>query len=199
MDKGIGVVFIDKLDYFKKLNKIILYKTRFEEINYIFNTKSTNKCKFALWIIQEKKVIYCCRNYIKSLVYEKHTLKFIQEAPNRESYMFVKTQKQNYSMRPVLSEVNTSEYNLAKGLEKQIKSCQIDTYSVSSSTEFVNKISKLEIKDQNVFVCFDIKTLYTQVPLKEVAEDILTTIYDKNSNSVFREQTSQKTLKKKFF
>ena len=87
MDKGIGVLFIDKLDYFKKLNKIILYKTRFEEINYILNTKSTNKCKFALWIIQENKVIYYCRNYIKSLVDAKHIIKSIQEAPNRESYM----------------------------------------------------------------------------------------------------------------
>ena len=50
-------------------------------------------------------------------------------------------------MRPVLSAINTPEYNLAKWLEKQIKSCLIDTYSVLSSSEFVNKISNLEIKD----------------------------------------------------
>ena len=63
MDKGNGVVIIDKLDYFNKLDKIILDKTRFEEINYNLNTKSTNNCKLAPWIIQENIVIYYCRNY----------------------------------------------------------------------------------------------------------------------------------------
>ena len=88
-------------------------------------------------------------------------------------------------MRPVLPAVNTPEYNLPKWLEKQIKPCLIDTYSVSLSIEFVNKISNLEIKDQNAFSGLDTKSLYTQVPLKEVSEDILTTICDKNSNSIF--------------
>ena len=58
MDKGNGIVVIDKLDYFKKLNKIILNKTSFKKINYNLNTKSTNNCKLAPWITQENKVIY---------------------------------------------------------------------------------------------------------------------------------------------
>ena len=114
-------------------------------------------------------------------------------------YGVVKTHKQNYPMRPVLSAINTPEYNLAKWLEKQIKSCLIDTYSVSSSTEFVNKISNLEIKDQNIFASLDIKSLYTQVPLKEVIEDILETIYDKNSNSIFKESKITKIFYGKFY
>ena len=142
MDKGNGVVIIDKLDYFNKLDKIILDKTRFEEINYNLNTKSTNNCKLAPWIIQENKVIYYCRNYIKSLVDEKTYYKIYPRGSQPgKLYGVVKTHKQNYPMRPVLSAINTPEYNLAKWLEKQIKSCLIDTYSVSSSTEFVNKIS----------------------------------------------------------
>lgn len=58
MDKGNGIVVIDKLDYFKKLNNIILNKTSFKKINYNLNTKSTNNCKLAPWITQENKVIY---------------------------------------------------------------------------------------------------------------------------------------------
>ena len=198
MDKGNGVVIIDKLDYFNKLDKIILDKTRFEEINYNLNTKSTNNCKLAPWIIQENKVIYYCRNYIKSLVDEKTYYKIYPRGSQPgKLYGVVKTHKQNYPMRPVLSAINTPEYNLAKWLEKQIKSCLIDTYSVSSSTEFVNKISNLEIKDQNIFASLDIKSLYTQVPLKEVIEDILETIYDKNSNSIFIESKITKNILRK--
>ena len=56
-------------------------------------------------------------------------------------------------MRPVLSAVNTPEYNLAKWLEKQIKSWLVDTYSVSSSIEYktnkynrvINPLGRLEI------------------------------------------------------
>ena len=39
MDKGNNAVIIDKLDYFKKLDKVILYKIRFEEVNYNLNSK----------------------------------------------------------------------------------------------------------------------------------------------------------------
>ena len=65
-------------------------------------------------------------------------------------------------------------------VRKQIKSCLYDKYSVSSSNEFVKKISKLNIKHSNAFASLDIKSLYTYVPLKEVIEDIITTVYDTN-------------------
>ena len=55
MDKGNSVVIIDKLDNFNKLDKVIFDKTRFGQINYNLNTKSTNNCKLAPWIIQENK------------------------------------------------------------------------------------------------------------------------------------------------
>ena len=95
--------------------------------------------------------------------------------------------KENYPIRPILSAINTPEYNLAKWLEKQIKSCLYDKYSVSLSNEFVNKISKLSIKHSNAFASLDIKSLYTHVPLNEVIEDILTTIYDTNIKPIFKE------------
>ena len=52
----------------------------------------------------------------------------------------------------------------------------------TSSTEFVNKISNLEIKDQMFFASLDIKSLSKQVLVKVITEVILTTIYEKNSN-----------------
>ena len=41
MDKGNGVVVLNKTDYFNKLDKIVLDKNRFEEINYNLNSHST--------------------------------------------------------------------------------------------------------------------------------------------------------------
>ena len=198
MDKGNGVVVLNKTDYFNKLDKIVLDKNRFEEINYNLNSHSTKNCKLAPWIIQENKVIYYCRNYIKHLVDQKTYYKIYPRGSQPgKLYGVVKTHKDNYPMRPVLSAVNTPEYNLAKWLEKQIKGCLHDTFSVSSSTEFANKISKVKIKDPNIFASLDIKSLYTQVPLKEVTEDILTTIYDTNSNSIFKGTKITKNILRK--
>jgi len=96
-------------------------------------------------------------------------------------------------MRPVLSAINTPEYNLAKWLETQIKTCLNNKFSISSSTEFVNRISKLDIKHTNTFASLDIKSLYTQIPLNEVIEDILTTIYDKVLTQFLKAAKLQKT------
>ena len=41
----------------------------------------------------------------------------------------------------------------------------------------------------------DIKRLYTQVPLNEVSEDILKTIYDKNTILVLKKKKLRKVLK----
>lgn len=50
--------------------------------------------------------------------------------------------------------------------------CQNDKLSISSSTEFVRRISTLQIKYTNAFASLDIKGLYTQIQLNEVIEDI---------------------------
>ena len=201
MDKSNGVVVIkykNKQDYFNNLDKIVLDKTRFQEIDYNINCKSTKSCKLAPWIVQENKVIYYCRNYIKSLVHNNTYRKiYPRGAQPGKLYGMVKTHKNNYPMRPVLSAINTPEYNLAKWLETQIKTCLNDKFSISSTTEFVSRISKLDIKHPNTFASLDIKSLYTQIPLNEVIEDILTTIYDKSTNSIFKGSKITKNILRK--
>ena len=57
--------------------------------------------------------------------------------------------------------------------------------------------SKLGIKHTYIFVTLDIKSLFTQVPLKELIEDTIKTIYDKNTISDFKvTKITKKHLKK---
>ena len=72
-----------------------------------------------------------------------------------------------------------------------------DKYSVLSSNEFVNKISKLNLKHSNAFSSLDNKSLYTHVPLKEVIKDILTIIYDTSDKSIFKETKTTKNILRK--
>ena len=73
----------------------------------------------------------------------------------------------------MISAINTPEYGLPKWLETQIKFHLHDKFSIPSLTEFINKISKLDIKHTNVFAILDIKSLETKFPLNKVIEDIM--------------------------
>ena len=79
-----------------------------------------------------------------------------------------KNHKNGCPMRPVLSAIDTPEYHLAKWIETQLKPLLCDNYSVASSSEFVNELCLLKPKPTDVCVSFDIKSLYTNVPLEEV-------------------------------
>lgn len=80
-------------------------------------------------------------------------------------------------MRPVLSAVNTPEYHLAKWLEKEIKPLLQSKYSVASSSVFLQELNQLKPGPTDICVSFDIKSLFTNVPLKEVLSDIKNTIF----------------------
>ena len=86
-------------------------------------------------------------------------------------------------MRPVLSAVNTPEYELAKWMEKKLKLFLNDKYSVESSSQFVSELCKTRPNPSDVYVSFDIKSLYTNVPLNEVIVVIFDTVYQETASS----------------
>ena len=87
MDKGNNVAVLNKCDYFKKLDKILLDKTWFEKIQFNDNCKTPKTCKLAPRIIQENKVTYYYRNYIKHLVDKKITIEFVHKVLSLVSYV----------------------------------------------------------------------------------------------------------------
>ena len=98
--------------------------------------------------------------------------------------------------RPVLSAIKTAEYELAKWFEAQIKPYFNDQWSVSSSSCFVKELNSIRPSSTDVCVSFDIKSLYTNVPLHEVIEDVTETLYHKNNDSIFK---IKKTFTKRVF
>ena len=103
MDKGNGVVVLNKSDYYKKLDKTVLDKNCFKEIKYYLNFVKSKNCKLAPWVIQENKVIYYCRNYIKNIVNPKTSNNiYPRSSQPGKLYGVVKTHKENYQIRPVL-------------------------------------------------------------------------------------------------
>ena len=182
MDKGTGVVIMSVNEYHEKLDCIINDASRFTLIEYNINAENTHDCSLAPWIVKESSVTYYCRTYIRPLVDEKFYYRLLPTGsqPGR-LYGMAKIHKTNCPMRPVLSAINTPEYQLAKWLESQIKPLLDSRYSVTSSSAFIDELRQLQPSSTDQCVSFDIKSLFTNVPLREVIDDIAETVFPRGA------------------
>ena len=87
--------------------------------------------------------------------------------------------RQNYDnveklpIRPIISNISTATYNLAKYLSKLISSL-----SSSDIKDFVQNIQIIKVPTGYHMVSFDVKSLFTNVPLEYTIDLILKRIYD---------------------
>ena len=188
---------MNKNDYYEKLNSIIKDTKKFKTIKFNIQEDKNKVCNSAPWIIQERKVIYYCNNYIKSLVSDTEYRKIYPTGSQPgKLYGMAKVHKPNCPLRPVLSAINTPEYGLAKWLERQLKPLLNDIHSTLSSKEFVEKVTSIKTEKTDFMATFDIKSLYTEVPVKEVINDILFTVYERKNKSIFQNSNITKTVLK---
>ena len=82
-------------------------------------------------------------------------------------------------LRPIISNINRATYEFARYLAKVLSPLSQSDYTVSSSKEFT-EITKLKsIRDNHRLVSFDVKSLFTNVPLDSTIDIIQNRIYDK--------------------
>ena len=85
-------------------------------------------------------------------------------------YGLPKTHKKELAMRPILSATQTYNYALAKWLDDKLKSLVTNQYMISDTFEFVNEVHELVINNGDILVCYDVSSLFTNVPLEETIQ-----------------------------
>ena len=83
-------------------------------------------------------------------------------------------------LRPKVSNINTSTYNLAKYLSKLLSPLHQSDHTVRSIKDFIQNIKRENIPTGYKMVSFDVKSLFTNVPLDRTINIILKRIYDDN-------------------
>ena len=78
-----------------------------------------------------------------------------------------KVNKVNLPLRPIAF-VRSPTYNLAKFLINVLSPLLKQTYSVKSSTEFVNIVNNLKCNNLHCFVSFNVVSLLTSIPTSNV-------------------------------
>ena len=82
-------------------------------------------------------------------------------------YGLCKVHKAGNPLRPVISMIGTAEYNLAKYLDKFIKPNINVSYSVDSTSAFMDGIQDFKFSEGDQMVSFDVCCLFTNVSLDE--------------------------------
>ena len=79
---------------------------------------------------------------------------------------------------PIVSNIGTASYHLAKYLAKVLSPLSKSEYRVNSTTDFLKSIRNLKIPNKHRVISFDVKALFTNVPLDYTINLILRRIYD---------------------
>ena len=83
-------------------------------------------------------------------------------------------------IRQIVSNINTSTYELAKYLAELLSPLSRSQYTGNSTKHFIKSIKHKKIPTGYQMTFFDIKSLFTSIPLDKTIEIILQRIYNRN-------------------
>ena len=174
-DKGDGVIIMSSKQYTDKMLDILAQDSKFEEIGDAAEKDRTIQHERALQA-------YLLRAH-KDKFLDKDTYERIRPVGTATPRMYgvPKLHKEGTPLRPILSMINSPQHELAKWLADILKPVvkKFSKHTVKDSYEFCQDLDDfVNSDDGGYFMCsFDVKSLFTNVPLKETIEICLDSLY----------------------
>ena len=100
-----------------------------------------------------------------------------------QGYGTIRVHKQGNPARPVVSMIDTPEYNLAKFLDQIIKPYISNQFMQDSTFHLLDKLKEFSPSPNQIMVSFDVVSLFTNVPLEETINMIGNYIHEENNPS----------------
>ena len=161
-DKASIYVLLNTDDYISKLNNILNDRTKFIPITR--DPTETLKTRVNKLITANSAGVD--HLYIPSIV-----------GTYSPGYMYgnVKTHKTNNPLRPIISQVTTPTYKVAKRINEIITPYIPSKYSLKSTDEFIDIIHS--ISPEGTLASLDVESLFTNVPVEDTIEIICNNVY----------------------
>ena len=86
----------------------------------------------------------------------------------------------NLPLRPIISNIGTTSYHLAKYLAKTLSPLSKSEYTVNNNLELISYMKAISIPSDHNLISFDVKSLFTNVPLDFTTDLISKSIYEDN-------------------
>ena len=85
-------------------------------------------------------------------------------------------------IRPIISNIGTPTYQLAKYLAKHLSPLANSEYTVTSTKDFIEKIKNVKVPNGHQLISFDVKSLFNNVPSQKTIDITLKRIYENKKN-----------------
>jgi len=170
-DKGRGVVVLDRNDYIGKLETILSDSTKFKLLDKDPTISRENSLSAVLR--QMKREEYLTQQeykYIKPV-----------GSVSARLYGLPKVHKANVPLRPIVSCIQSYNYQLGKFLANIIKPIRDSTYSLKNTNKFLEFLKQnSDLSKNSKMISFDIESLFTNIPVDETIEIIYNKLYYTN-------------------
>ena len=162
-DKSATYVILNKTDYQEKVNELLSDTSKFESIN----KDPTNEIKS-----KANKIIDALNASKNNCNISKITGDY------QPGYMYgnVKIHKPQNPLRPIISQVTTSTYNLAKTLNKILSPYIPSKYILKSTNDLIDILQTSPC--EGIIASLDVESLFTNVPIDPTIEIILELAYN---------------------
>ena len=170
-DKGHGVVILDKIDYIRKMEELLNDRTKFREL--------ITEDPLLHTLNMENKINYRIRKLKSENIISDELASSLMASGTQPGIMYgaPKIHKQGIPLRPILSAINTSSYNLSKHLVTKLSPLTVNEYTLKNSYEFVTLINSTKNANNYIMCSFDIVSLFTNIPLQETLDIILKLLF----------------------
>ena len=161
-DKAAAFVLMYRDDYNHKMNQILGDSSKFERLRVDITEK-------------QKKKLCSLVDQVNSSSSSIKLTKPIGDFSPGYIYGTVKSHKPGYPLRPIISQMSTPSYFIAKTLNKLLTPYLPNSYCLSSSTEFVDLLTSQDSLQHTASI--DAESLFTNVPLLETIDIIIQRVY----------------------
>ena len=165
MDKDNNIVILNRSDYISKLSKILEDTSKFKRVN-LQERKALNQL-----IYMEERIIRLLK-YLEDQgeIFEKEKIDLYPSGSkpgvlHSLAKLHKELEDRIESFRPILSAVGTPTYKLAKFCYQSLKPLTNNEYIIKDPFSFAKEV--LEFNSSLFMANFDIKSLFTNIPLTE--------------------------------
>ena len=162
-DKSSVYVILNKNEYIEKLNVILADTTKFKCIKRDPTTELKQKANQLI-------------ETLNAAVDDMKLSKIIGDHQPGYIYGNVKIHKTGNPLRPIISQIPTPTYHLAKTLNRTISPYIPKDYLLRSTNDFIDLLQSSQ--SHGTIASLDVESLFTNVPINETIEIILQNTYN---------------------
>ncbi|XP_052738615.1 uncharacterized protein LOC128198277 [Bicyclus anynana] len=169
-DKGNATVLLNVSDYEKKIDDLLKDTTTYKKVNYNPTARVTRKTT---------KLIRDYRNVIGDDV--SNNLLRPRNIQPPKLYGLPKIHKCDVPLRPIVSQIDSPTYELAKHVSSVLQPLVGHTSSyVKDSRHFVRLLQDTNIEGHECMISFDVESLFTNVPIHDFMEVLKIKLQENN-------------------